>query len=359
MPRTIFDVRRRTRSFPLAGILGCLPLLGALLGCLEAGTTTEATHSDYAHAVAVPYAAKPAVIVERGAIPEAPADAAMAGMRAPASPMSPPAEGATDSPFAGEEPSPAANSALSRKIIYNADLALAVEDFGRVEPEVSRLVQTHQGYIASQEVLGSPGERRSARWTIRVPVETFEAFLVEVARLGELERNTRTSQDVSEQFYDIEARVKNKQVEEAQLLKLLEERVGALEEILKVEAELSRVRGEIEQLQGRLRVLTNLTSLTTVTLAIRERERFQPPPPVVASFPTRLSRTFQASLRNFIEFSQILILILVSWIPWIPVLLLGVLVSWWVGRRLVRLLARGGRRAWEVARTPISPPPAS
>lgn len=208
-------------------------------------------------------------------------------------------------------------------------------------------------------MLGSPGERRSARWTIRIPVETFETFLVEVARLGELERNTRTSQDVSEQFYDIEARVKNKQVEEAQLLKLLEERTGALEDVLKVEAELSRVRGEIEQHQGRLRVLTNLTALTTVTLSIRERDTFQPPPPVVASFPTRVSRTFEASLRRLIEFGQEVILLLVSWVVWIPLLLLGVLVSWLVGRWLVRLLARGSRRAWEIARTPIGPPPAS
>ena len=71
----------------------------------------------------------------------------------------------------------------------------------------------------------------------------------------------------------------------AQSLDAAEERSGQLEEVLKVEVELSRVRGEIEQMQGRIRVLRNLSSLATLTLTLRERERFQPPTAVVANTP--------------------------------------------------------------------------
>ena len=131
------------------------------------------------------------------------------------------------------------------------------------------------------------------RWKLRVPVDQFESLVQKVVALGELERNTRTSQDVTEQFYDIEARIKNKKAEEKSLTKILDERTGKLEDVLKIETELSRVRGEIEQLEGKIRVLENLSSLATLTLSVREREKFEPPRPAVADFPTQVARTWE------------------------------------------------------------------
>ena len=127
------------------------------------------------------------------------------------------------------------------------------------------------GYLARMEVAGSPGLPRSGRWTARVPGARFEAFLDAVAGLGELVSRKLDSQDVTEEFFDTEARIKAKRVEEARMLKNLEESTGSLKDILEVEHELSRVRGEVEQLEGRLRLLANLTDLTTVTIAIARR----------------------------------------------------------------------------------------
>jgi hypothetical protein len=251
---------------------------------------------------------------------------------------------------------PPADPALGRKIIYTADLALVVEDFARAEPEVGRLVQKYQGYIAEMTLLGSPGAKRSARWKVRVPVESFESFLADIARLGELERNTRSSDDVSAEYYDLDARIKNKRVEEARLQKILEENTGKIEDVLKVETELSRVRGEIEQMEGRLRMLQNLTALTTVTVEIREREKYQPPPPVAASFPTQVQRTFQGSLQGLVEFGQAIVLGVVAIAPWLPLIVVGLIVAWLLARFLLRQLVRWGRRAWALARTPIVPP---
>lgn len=81
---------------------------------------------------------------------------------------------------------------------------------------------------------------------------------------------TSSSKDVSEEYYDVEARIRNKQKTESRLVTLLEKEAGNLEQVLKVEEKLDRVREEIERMQGRLRVLRDQTSLATVTLNIEQ-----------------------------------------------------------------------------------------
>src|SRR4029077_1186371 len=184
---------------------------------------------------------------------------------------------------------------------------LVAESVDPVAKKVSSLVQDARGYIAEQNVTGSPGSRRSMRWRFRIPVDQFDLFVDAVVSLGELERNNRTSQDVTEQYYDTEARIKNKKLEEQTLNKILQERSGKLEDVLKIEIELSRVRGEIEQLEGKIRVLENLSSLATLTLNVREREKYAPPPPVVADFPTQIARAWDASMLSLTNLGKSLV----------------------------------------------------
>jgi hypothetical protein len=249
----------------------------------------------------------------------------MGGGQAPHAPGSP----------AGEAPAPAP-PALPRKIIYNADIALIIEDFSRTEPEIQKLVEAGGGYIAEQRVLGSPGAQRSALWKVRVPVDSFEQFVRAIARLGELEKNERNTQDVSERYYDLEARIKNKKVEEDRLLKILAESTGKLEDILKIEGELSRVRGEIEQMQGAIRVLENLTSLTTVTISVKERKDYTPPPPVAPTFAMMVARTFQDSVEKLVNVGKAIVLFVVAVAPWLPIVLLVALIVLVITRRAIR-----------------------
>jgi hypothetical protein len=174
-----------------------------------------------------------------------------------------------------------------------------------------------------------------------------------VVSLGELERNSRTSQDITEQFYDIEARIKNKKVEEQTLNKILQERSGKLEDVLKVEVELSRVRGETEQLEGKIRVLENLSALATLTLNIRERDKYAPPPPVVADFPTQIARAWDGSLKSLVELGKSVVLWAVTWAIWIPFYVIGALVAWIVIRWLIRVILRNRARLIALATTPI------
>ncbi len=202
---------------------------------------------------------------------------------------------------------------VSRKVVYDAVLDLLADS---IEPAVKRIpemVEDAHGYIAEQNMTGSPGSRRTQHWKLRIPVDRFESFVEGVMPLGELEQYKRTAQDVTAEYYDVEARIKNKKVEEQTLTRILEERSGKLEDVLKIEIELSRVRGEIEQMQGRIRVLDNLSSLATLTLNVRERDNFAPAAPVVADFPTQIARTWHDSIHRLTELGKGLVLFVVRW----------------------------------------------
>jgi hypothetical protein len=241
---------------------------------------------------------------------------------------------------------------MARKIIYDAQIDLIVEELDPAADQVAALVEEHDGYIADQDLSGSPGSRRSGNWKLRVPVERFEDLVRALLGLGELQRNRRSSQDVTEQFYDTEARLRNKKVEESTLLEILEERGGKLEDVLKVEVELSRVRGEIEQLEGRLRVLESLSSLATITLVVTEREDFEPPAPVAPSFGTKIARQWASSIDAMRAMGESLVLFSVGLAPWLPIILVVLAVVVLLLRRIARALPR----LWEVARRPLLPP---
>ena len=287
------------------------------------------------------FRSEPARALASAARPTAPAQAAS---EAAPMPKSEPAL-ALAAPPGGPGPAPApavpafqAAPTVPRKIIYNADLAVTVEQFAVAERALGNLLKDYGGFIAQSDIAGSG---RSGRWTARVPAEQIDPFEQGVAALGEVQKRHRDSRDVTAEYFDIEARIKNKKVEESRLLKHLEDSTGNLREILEIEREVARVRGEVEQYQGQLQLLANLSSLATVTISLVERDRTPPPepprpprPPEVPTFAQRLGATYQGSVDRLLEFGEVIALAIVAAAPWIPVVALAILVLWVVGRRL-------------------------
>ena len=237
-------------------------------------------------------------------------------------------------PGAAEGAKDAVPTVQPRKIIYNAQVELVVEDLSTVVDDLTGLVKAHGGYVAETDVSGSAGGQRRGMWKVRVPVDRFDAFLAAVAKLGELQKNHVDSQDVTEEFYDIEARIANKQQEEKRLLKHLGDSTGSLEDILAVEREISRVRGEIEQAQGRLRYLANVSALSTVTVTASELRDYKPP--ISPAFSTQIGRTFFNSVELLVDLGKGLVLLVVAGLPWLPVVALIAWPLWRLMRRLPR-----------------------
>jgi hypothetical protein len=252
--------------------------------------------------------------------------AAKAGGGGAGQPALPPADGRADG--AGGE---AAKPAAQRRIIHTATLELLVEDIEKARQELLGLVEESKGFVAGSEAGGTPGAPRTGRWTVRVPAAGFAVFLEAAARLGEALHSRTDTQDVTEQFVDLEARLKNKRIEEERLQQHLKTSTGKLEDVLAVERELSRVRGEIEQAQGRLQKLADLTELSTVTVTLRERGGYVPPRS--PAFGTTVGRTFSDSLGLLVDAGKWLVLAAVALVPWLPVLALVGGVGWLVARR--------------------------
>jgi len=242
----------------------------------------------------------------------------------------------------------AAEDKTARKIIYRATLRLTVEDFAKAEERLTELVASHKGYIVQSELSGSPGSPRSAHWKVRVPVARFDVFRKAAVKLGELDRSNVDSQDVTEEFHDLKARIKNREADEESLRKLYDKADGKMENILTVRRELQSVRLEIEREQGRLNLLQKLTEMTTVTVHLHERGAYVPTES--PTFGDRVSRTFSGSWESLVSLGQWCALVLVGLTPWLPLIALLAISLWFLRRRI-----RQSASALLTTRTP-SPP---
>lgn len=227
-----------------------------------------------------------------------------------------PAQVGVDGPGVAVAGPPAALQ--QRKIIFNATIALRVDDLDEGANLLFRLVEQTGGYISSSKTHGNAGSARSSEWTMRIPGGRFSGFNNNVAALGEVVTNSMTSQEVTAEFHDLDARIRNKQQEEKRLQEYLDNSTAKLEDILKVEREITRVRGEVESMQGRLRVLADLTSLSTVTVRMSEVVDFVPP--VLAREPTfgeQIASTWQATVDSMADFGQAVVLLAIKVVPWL------------------------------------------
>ncbi len=232
----------------------------------------------------------------------------------------------------------AAPAPIPRKIIYDARIDLLVKSLDATERAVLELIKDNKGFLAESNIAAQSGNQREATWRVRVSVDRFDSFVSAVGKLGEVRTNHVGSQDVTEEFADLEARIRNKQEEEKRLLKHLADSTGKLEDILAVERELSRVRGEIEQMQGRLRFLANRADLSTVTITATEWKDYIPPAPI--TFQAQLSHSFFRSLDALVVFGKTILLVLVALVPWTPLIVIGFLVLIWILRAERRATAR-------------------
>ena len=163
-----------------------------------------------------------------------------------------------------------------RKIIHTAMLSTNVKDLSKAQNNIEQKVKKYGGYIVESNVYQEDEQTSSGKMTVRIPEQHFETFISDAE--GEaskvLERNV-TGQDVTEQFVDLEARIKSKRAVEERLLDFMKN-AEKTEDLLKISSDLATIQEEIEVMVGRMKYLENQTSFSTIELTMFENRIIVP-----------------------------------------------------------------------------------
>jgi len=263
------------------------------------------------------------------------AEQAMAGAVAPAAP-SPGRFGMVAAKVAAESPSvqqtqpPATPAPVAdeRKIIRNGYLNLEVPSVEAALVKIKTLVDSASGYVTNESVSQDQYATKSGTITCRVPSGQLDDTLEELKKLGEVEHVSITANDITEQYFDLEVRMRNQKELEERLVSLLKRPTNKLADLLAAERELARVRTDIDAMEGRKRLWDNQIAYSTITVNVHE------PGPVVQGggvFRT-LWRSFGRAGENFVLTVAELISLTGTLVP----LAVAGLFAFWGGRKLWR-----------------------
>jgi len=169
------------------------------------------------------------------------------------------------------QPVPPAADAEERMLIRTAQLSITVKDTVEAVQGAKAVVEGLGGYVTSSQMY-KQGERLYATMVLRVPAERFDDALAQIKALAvEVERESTQGEDVTEEYVDLQARLRNLELTEKELQQLLtevRERTQKAEDVLAVYRELTEIRGQIEQLKGRMQYLERRVDFATIELSI-------------------------------------------------------------------------------------------
>lgn len=231
-----------------------------------------------------------------------------------------------------------------QKIILNATVWLQTKEFDKTVSSLRAAIEKEGGYVSEADV-SNEGSYSNAIITARIPANKYTSFLNTVEGTGTVTSRNETSEDITAQYIDVEARLATLKAKQKRLLELAAE-AATLEDLLYLEDQLSEVQYELEYYSSIMRTFDNLVDYSTVIIHIDEVKEIVPVPE--KTFWNRLSETFKQTWHNTGIFFQNLLLFVVAVLP-VLLFLLVVLVVVFV------LLRRSKKK--QAAKAPASLPP--
>ncbi|MYL47743.1 DUF4349 domain-containing protein [Virgibacillus halodenitrificans] len=170
-----------------------------------------------------------------------------------------------------EQQTPNEQNPSTRKIIYTANLEIEVNSYEKALKNIQKKVEVYQGYIVESTMFEEEENKGTSGFiTVRVPQEKFREFiqLVEDGSKNVLSSSI-SGQDVTEEYVDLESRLRSKQVVEERLLSYMK-KAEKTEDLLAISKDLASVQEEIDQIKGRMKYLENKSELATITIHMTE-----------------------------------------------------------------------------------------
>lgn len=244
--------------------------------------------------------------------------------------------------------------AMDRKIIRDANLTLESAAPQDVQRKISSIAELLGGFVVTSESKqresGDPGKQYlEVNLVVRVPAAQFGAALDQIRSAGTRAIQEKISgQDVTEEFIDLEARIKTQKALELQFLEIMKQ-AHNVEDALEVQRQIADVRTEIEKLEGRKRFLENRSNLSTITVNILS-------PMAIAVNTSGFGRSIREAVADGIDVAIAIVLFLIRFvIVMIPIILLLILPLWLVARYVFR---RARKNRLSRVETQNSPAPA-
>ena len=214
--------------------------------------------------------------------------------------------------------------AANRKILRNGDLTLEVADPTAAERKITSIADALGGFVVTSESkqhdTGDPAKQYlEVNLVIRVPEAQFKTAFDQILSSGNrvIQQKT-TGQDVTEEFIDLEARIRTQKALEVQFLEIMKQ-ATKVPDALEVQRQIAEVRTEIEKLEGRKRFLENRASLSTITVSLQS-------PAAIAVNTSSFRRNVREAVRDGVDLTIAIVLFLIRFvIVMIPIFLLLIL----------------------------------
>jgi hypothetical protein len=228
--------------------------------------------------------------------------------------------------------------AMNRKIIRDAELTLEVGVPAEVQRKITSIAEALGGFVVTSESklrqTGDSKQELEVNLVIRVPATQFGTALDQIRGTGSrVIQEKITGQDVTEEFIDLEARIRTQKALELQFLEIMKQ-ARKVEDALEVQRQIAEVRTEIEKLEGRKRFLENRASLSTITVNLQS-------PTAIAVNTSGFGRNIREAVADSVDVAIAIVLFLIRFvIVMIPIFLLVILPGWFLARFALRRTRR-------------------
>jgi len=199
------------------------------------------------------------------------------------------------------------------KLIRTATIRIEVVDYQKARMQIDSVLKLNKAWVNSEN-LNNFDYRISNDMTLKVPSGNLDLLvngLLSIAKKVEYQ-GVETS-DVTEEFIDVQSRLKNQKAVEQKFLGLLR-RTDSIDEILKIEQKLAEVRGQIESMEGRLKYLNNRVDFSMVYLNVFQRIEYRFEPEPMVSFWEQLKNSMNRGWKGLVVFIFFLIRLWPLWI---------------------------------------------
>jgi Domain of unknown function (DUF4349) len=233
----------------------------------------------------------------------------------------------------------ASAQASDRKIIRDANLTIETESPTEGLRQITAIAENNGGFIVTSDLKqndAGPQGRASQTVTViaRIPASRFDTALSQIHSFGGRVISEKVSgQDVSEEYLDLEARLRTKKALEAQFLEIMKQ-ARKVSDALEVQSQLGEVRTEIERLEGRRRFLENQAALSTITITL------QMPQPILAATTTGFGTTVKRAFGDAVDAAASIVLFVIqAVIVLVPIAIFFGLPGWLVWRVVRRRIS--------------------